>query len=89
MKLWAVESVLAYRDEHDGDFPTFEDLVEIVADVVPCSFDDAEGNVWEALRREEIEAVFDDHVDMRLRLGRNALSGAPWLRNHPWRKEYS
>jgi hypothetical protein len=52
MKLWAVEGVFCYRDDHDGDFPAFADLVEVVAELVPCSFEEAGWNVWEALRRE-------------------------------------
>jgi hypothetical protein len=90
MRTWAVESLLWFRDDHDGDFPTFEELVEVVADMAETSHDDAEERVWEALRREEIAASFDDHADIRLRLGPEAFTEAPlWLRNHPWRREYS
>lgn len=80
MKLWAVEGVLSYRDDHNGGFPAFADLANVIAELIPCSPADAEKNIWEALRREEIQAVFDDQADMRLIFGPNVLSGAPWLK---------
>jgi hypothetical protein len=91
MRTWAVESLLSFREEHDGDFPSYEELIAVVAEMAACSPDQADVNVWEALRREEIEAVFDDYADVAIRFGRHAFTHAPrWLRNHPWtRKEYS
>jgi hypothetical protein len=91
MRTWAVESLLSFREEHDGDFPSYPQLIDVVAEMAECSRDQAEARVWAALRREEIEAVFDDDADVALRLGRQAFTDAPrWLRNHPWlRKEYS
>ena len=91
MRTWAVESLLSFREEHQGDFPSYEELVGVVSEMAACSQDHAETKVWAALRREEIEAVFDDQADVSLRLGRDAFTDAPrWLRNHPWtRREYS
>jgi hypothetical protein len=85
-RLWVVESLMEYRDESDGDFPTWAELVEVVEDIAgDVGQEDAERRVWEALRQKQIAAVFDDEVDITLKLGPEAFAGHPsWLRNHPW-----
>jgi hypothetical protein len=84
-RLWVVESLLSYRDETEGDFPSFGELIEVVSEIVPCDEDEAETRVWDALRQKEIVGVFDDGADLTLILGPHALTNAPrWLRNHKW-----